>query len=279
MLIAIVGGGPAGVSCAAFLKRYNVDVVIYEKRTIGGLIENAWFVENFPLVEPAPGEFLVEKFRNIVKENNIDIVYDEIFKITKRENYGNDGKIKLVGKNNVYFSDIVVIATGTKPKRIEKFEISNRIVYEFRDLPKDAKNIAFYGGGDVSFDGAIKNAMRGNSSTVFVRGNKIKAVPKLVKEVERLGIPVRINDEILNVESKNSIDDKIIVETSKGRYTFDALLIAIGRLENRPEIENVEIGKEVYIIGDVAHVDFRQSSIAIGDGVKCAMEILKKIEI
>ncbi len=278
MSIAIVGGGPAGVSCAVFLKRYNVDVIIYEKRTIGGLIENAWLVENFPLIEPTPGEFLVEKFKNIVKENNIDVVYDEIFKITKRDGYGNGGNIKLIGKNNVYFSDIVVIATGTKPKRIEKFEISNRIVYEFRDLPKDARDIAFYGGGDVSFDGAIKNAMKGNSSTIFVRGNKIKAVPKLVKEIEKIGISVRINEEILNVESKNSINDGIIIETSKGKYIFDALLIAIGRLENRPLIEDIEIGDRAYIIGDAAHVDFRQSSIAIGDGIRCAMEILRKME-
>jgi len=35
---------------------------------------------------------------------------------------------------------------------------------------------------------------------------------------------------------------------------------------------------KVFKIGDVAHPDFRQSSIAIGDGIKCAMEIVKIAE-
>ena len=44
--IGVIGAGPAGVSAAVQLKRYKINSVILEKRKIGGLIENAYKVEN-----------------------------------------------------------------------------------------------------------------------------------------------------------------------------------------------------------------------------------------
>ncbi|MGC8955592.1 MAG: NAD(P)/FAD-dependent oxidoreductase [Fervidobacterium sp.] len=272
MLISIVGGGPAGVSCATLLKRYGIGVVIYEKRQLGGLITNAWLVENFPLVEPASGELLAQKLREAVEKYNIPVVYDEIYLVKKADDAK---KIKLVGAKSTYFSDIVVLATGTKPKRIEKLETSDRVVYEFRDLPDYVESVAFYGGGDVAFDGAIKNHYLGRLSTILVRNNKLKAVPRLVDEVKRLKIPVKFNEKIVRVSENNG---KLLVETIKEEKLFDALLIAIGRESNLPKIEGLEIGQQVHIIGDAGHDRYRQSSIAVGDGIRCAMEIVKLID-
>ncbi len=271
MLISIIGGGPAGVSCAILLKRYRMNVVIYEKRQVGGLITNAWSVENFPLIEPASGEFLAEKLKKAIERYNIPVIYDEIYAVKKTD----DAKqMELLGTKNRYLSDIVVFATGTKPKRIEKFEVSDRVVYEFRDLPDNVKSVAFYGGGDIAFDGAIKNRYLGRMSMIFVRSDKLRAVPRLVDEAKKLKIPIRFNEEIVQVRENNG---KLLVETNIGNYQFDALLIAIGRESNLPQIEGFEIGQRVYIIGDAAHDRYRQSSIAIGDGIKCAMEIIELI--
>lgn len=263
MKIAVVGGGPAGVACASLLKRYNVDVTIYEKRSIGGLIENAWYVENFPLVEPDSGFGLARRLRKIVDESNIDVIFDEIM-------YVKDDK--LFGRKGVYSADVVVLATGTVPKRLVDFEVSDRVVYEYRDLPKGVKRLAVYGGGDVAFDGAIHATLDGTESTIFVRGNYLKAVPKLIEKAYELGMRVYLNSEIRCVE--NTIEG-IQINTETGKFTFDALLIAIGREVNLPVVENT---KNLYIIGDAAHVNFRQSSIAIGDGIKCAMEIVQRLK-
>ena len=39
--VLVIGGGPAGLTCAAFLRRHGIDVTIYEKHNyLGGLLEH-----------------------------------------------------------------------------------------------------------------------------------------------------------------------------------------------------------------------------------------------
>lgn len=260
--VAVVGAGPAGVSCAVLLKRYDINVFIIEKRSIGGLIENAWNVENIPLISPISGKEIVRIIRENVEKYDIPVVFDEIQMVQGNE---------LIGVNGTYKSNVIVLATGTKPKRIEKLELDKNVVYEYRDLPNNAKKIAFYGGGDVAFDGAIRAFYEGKYPEIFVRNKTLRAVPRLVNEVEKLGIPLHMAEEILEA-SKDSLEN-LVIKTTKEVYNFNALLIAVGREVNLPNFD--EQITPVFIIGDAAHVNYRQASIATGDGIMCAMKIIE----
>ncbi|MGB9796093.1 NAD(P)/FAD-dependent oxidoreductase [Fervidobacterium gondwanense] len=264
MRISIVGAGPAGIACGVLLKRYSIDVRIFEKGKIGGTIRNAWRVENFPPLGFISGESFVKQLEWYVEQYDIEVIYDEILKIED---------FKLYGTNGTYSTDIVIVATGTKPRRIPEFEVSSRVLYEYFNLPRDIETVAVYGGGDVALDYAIHALEDGFVPTVFVRGNQLKAVSKLVEYAKERNIHIRLGDAIRRVEEQNG---KVIVFSDSGSYVFDALLIAIGRELNMPEIDVSQM--KVYTIGDCAHLDLRQSSIAIGDGVKCAMEILRELK-
>ncbi|MCK4538908.1 MAG: NAD(P)-binding domain-containing protein, partial [Candidatus Krumholzibacteria bacterium] len=46
--LIIIGAGPAGIAAAIYLKRAGVDFVLLESGEPGGLLRNAFLVENYP---------------------------------------------------------------------------------------------------------------------------------------------------------------------------------------------------------------------------------------
>ena len=46
--VLIVGAGPAGLAAALQLKRYGIDATLIERGRVGGLLNNANLVENYP---------------------------------------------------------------------------------------------------------------------------------------------------------------------------------------------------------------------------------------
>ena len=46
--VVIVGAGPAGIACAVQLRRYGLDPLLLEKDQPGGLLKNAWRIDNYP---------------------------------------------------------------------------------------------------------------------------------------------------------------------------------------------------------------------------------------
>ena len=43
----IIGAGPAGVAAAVHMKRTGLNIVLIEKKNIGGLLRNANLIENY----------------------------------------------------------------------------------------------------------------------------------------------------------------------------------------------------------------------------------------
>lgn len=46
--IAIIGGGPAGLTSAIYGKRANLNVAVFEKGLPGGQLNKTSFIENYP---------------------------------------------------------------------------------------------------------------------------------------------------------------------------------------------------------------------------------------
>ncbi len=276
--IAIIGAGPAGIACAVQLKRYGINFVIFEKDRVGGLLQNANLVENYPgFPEGINGKHLVSLLCRHISKYGIKPIRECVTLV----NYRKEFLIRTL--KNVYKSDIVVIASGTKPKRLN-IEIpagsETKIFYEVANLKKvNNKLIAIVGAGDASFDYAL-GLCRRNKVYLLNRSRVHKCLPVLFERAMK-----NKNIEYITCFdiSKINLKNKKIILCSKNQTSIivDYLVVAIGREPNldfleksiKRKLKTLEKNKKLYMIGDVKNGLFRQTAIAVGDGIKTAMEI------
>lgn len=112
--LIIIGAGPAGVCAAIYAKRSNLDFLLFEKNCIGGNVVNAFEIENYPGVGKIVGSDLAINFMNELDALNIEVNYEEIVKIEKKDSY-----FVLTNADGVNFeSKKVLLALGTKSRRL-----------------------------------------------------------------------------------------------------------------------------------------------------------------
>jgi thioredoxin reductase (NADPH) len=280
--VVIIGAGPAGIACAIQLKRYGLDPYLIERDTIGGLLLNAHLVENYPgFPSGIPGRELGELFERQLEVSGIGIHKMEVKNLAKVK-----GGYHIKTESEEMESESVVVASGTKPKEldIENGSLDGTLYYEvkvLRDVEK--RRICVLGGGDVAFDYALGLSRR-NRVTIVHRGNDVSCLPLLYDRAKNNPrIRIQLNSPLSTVEVK---EGKMLLgfNSESKREEFDIVIAAIGRIPsvdflsdslmksfiNKREMENL------YFIGDVARGLQRQVGIAVGDGIRTAMEIQQK---
>uniref|UniRef100_A0A7C4UBW1 NAD(P)/FAD-dependent oxidoreductase n=1 Tax=candidate division WOR-3 bacterium TaxID=2052148 RepID=A0A7C4UBW1_UNCW3 len=277
--IVIIGAGPSGCAVALQLKRYNISPLIFEKEGICELLKSAYKIENYPgFPEGISGEGLARNIERQIRKEKIKVIYEEVIKI-----YYKDGIFSIETKKRRVKSDILVIATGTEPKKIPLLRDKN-VFYEIKPIfKKDLKKILIIGAGDIAFDYALNLSSKGKFVTILNRGENAKCNMYLYKKVmndERINY--RKNIQVIDVKKENKML-KIICKTEKGNIVeyADAILVSIGRLPSLNFIDKNFKGrmkglikeKKLFLAGDVKNGMKRQIGIAVGDGIKTGMEI------
>lgn len=256
----IIGAGPAGISAAIQLRRAGANFLLIEKEIVGGLLLNANLVENYPGFSGGiSGPELVEKFQTQLQALDINITKDHVRLVDHHD------KIFIVRtSNSEYTCDNVIVASGTKPKELKTSSKVHYEIHELRDVKN--KNITIIGGGDAAFDYAL-NLARHNNVNLLCR-SKPKCLPLL-------------HERVLKTPSIKIFLDADI-EYHLTNNTTDHIILAIGRNPNNdflsPMIKNHHIEKNnvrgLYFAGDVARGNHRQTAIAVGDGMRAAMDII-----
>lgn len=284
--VTIIGAGPAGLSAALQLKRYGITPLILEPEEMGGLLRNANLVENYPgFPGGIPGIQLVELFKEQAKKISISITKERVVDLT------HDGHLfQVVTDSDMHPSRIVLIASGTKPKTFSDLFISkalqDKVLYEvYPLLHLKGVHITIVGAGDAAFDYAL-NLGSHNQVTILNRGERIKCLPLLW---ERVGVSPNISyrQKTKIIELTDTPNNGMILKCKNPEGIFQLntnyLIGAIGReaqldyvpsqtLESIHELENQGA---LYQVGDVCNGIYRQTSIAVGQGVLAAMKIYR----
>jgi thioredoxin reductase (NADPH) len=260
MVVGIIGAGPAGVACASILARYKIEVLLFEKREIGGLLNNARLIENFPGLPPISGKEFSLRLRDDIEKYHIPIVFENVLSV-------NANQIQ-TSKNKIYQVDKVVLATGTKPSIINEWNQYPQIAYEWRDLPDNFNSLAIYGAGDAAFDSGLRAIDLHKQVFIFNRSLRIKSIEQLSDQFFSRGGIYFPEEPILEIKTSQ---EGIFLITKNRTQKFDAFLVSIGREKN---IDLVFSNQDLPQIGDLLNHPYRQASIAIGDGIRVGLSLV-----
>lgn len=284
----IIGAGISGCTAAIYLKRAGLNILMLEKKAIGGQIINTSEIENYPTITSTDGFTFSENLKKQIKNLNIEIKYEEVLDIKN-----NDVK-EVVTKNNTYLTKNIIIATGRIPRKLD-LENENNLLGKGISYCATCdgffyknKDVAILGGGNSALEAAIYLSKICNNVTIINRSEKLRADYELINEVKNLNnIKIIYNEQIKELKENNGYLDSLILNNQT--LKVDGLFIYIGLIPTLPFIKNINLNLEngyilvdnkmktnidgIYACGDIIKKDLYQIITAASEGAIAASNI------
>lgn len=265
----IIGAGISGCTAAIYLKRAGLNILMLEKKAIGGQIINTSEIENYPTITSTDGFTFSENLKKQIENLNIEIKYEEVLDIK------NNTIKEVITKNNIYLTKNIIIATGRTPR---KLELNNENTLLGKGISYCAtcdgffyknKDVAILGGGNSALEAAIYLSKICNNIAIINRSEKLRADYELINEVKNLkNIQIIYNEQIKELKENNGYLDGIVLNDRT--LKVDGLFVYIGLIPTLPFIKNVNLNLDNgYIVVD----DKMKTNI---DGIYACGDIIKK---
>ena len=290
--LIIIGAGPAGVSAAIYGKRSGMNIKVFEKGLIGGLMNYTNLVENYPGYKSISGPDLAIQFKGHLQEVDVDVTKEEVVKLIP-------GEIKTVVTNkDKYQAKTVIVATGRSPKRLglpnEKELLGRGISYcALCDAPLyKGKRVVVVGSGNSAFEEGTYLAKFAKEVIVLTRNANIRADEILQEKMKDLkNVTIKSNDSITKINGKDKVESVII--NNEEELEVDGVFIYIGYEPATKFMEElglcndrgyIEVNNKyetkvegVYAVGDIDTKNLYQIVTAVSEGATAAVNAYNKI--
>ena len=179
--VLILGAGPSGLAAAIYAGRANLKVGVIENMMPGGQVLLTESVENYPgTVKGESGMELIMRFEQSAKDFGAEFIHDDINEVELT------GDVKVLkGANGEYRSKVLIIATGSKRRKLDlpgESEFIGRGI-SFCATCDGAffknKDVFVIGGGDAAIEEAIYLTRYAKKVTVIHRRDELRAVKSL----------------------------------------------------------------------------------------------------
>ena len=204
--VAIIGGGPAGLTCAAFLAKEGVDVTIYEKYDkLGGILVHG--IPDFRL----PRDIINETIDRII-ELGIKVKYNEVLGKT----------IDLDTLKNQYDAIFLSVGAnksskmGVEGEALEGVYGGNELLEEGNYPDFTGKKVAVIGGGNVAMDCSrtIKRLGAKEVKVIYRRAEKqMPAEEKEISDAKKEGIEFLFQNNIAKIIGENHVEKLELIKT------------------------------------------------------------------
>lgn len=248
--VAIIGGGPAGLTCAAFLAKDGIDVTIYEKYDyLGGLL-----IHGIP-------EFRLSK--ETVKET-INTILDLGINIEYNKKLGKNLKLEELEKQY----DAIFLSIGANKsvkmevtgEELEGVYGGNELL-EYNTHPDyRGKTVSIIGGGNVAMDCArtIKRLGAENVNVIYRRAEEqMPAEIKEIEEAKKEGINFLFQNNIAKIKGNKKVEKVELIKTKLVKKEGEARAVPINIENSNYEIDTdyvvmalgSTVDKEVFELG------------------------------
>lgn len=296
--LIILGLGPAGLGCAIYAARFDLDILVIGTE-YGGLITTTHIVENYPGITSVSGPELMEMFRDHINSLDIPYITDEINEIQREKDI-----FVLKSFFQSFKAKTVLFATGSERRKLnipgEQKYSGNGVSYcATCDGPffKD-KKVAVIGGSDSAAKEALFLAKHAVNVYIIYRRDEIRAEPINKQRVlDTENIELIYNTNIVEIKGDDNVNS--VIFDSGEEFKVDGVFIEIGSIPNSDIAEKIGVKTNekheiiinrksetnipgVYAAGDVADAPFKQAITGTAEGVVAAyaaFDYLKKKNI
>jgi thioredoxin reductase (NADPH) len=264
--VAILGGGPAGISAGIYAARFKLNAVIISN-SLGGTAQSAHLIENYPGSGVISGFELMQKFKEHLKSFEIPIIEKHVYSARKDNDVFT---IKLTDQE--IKARYILIATGTKRRKLgvpgEPQFYGKGVSYcatcdafFYRD-----KTVAVVGGSDAANMAAILLSSMAKKVYIIYRKEKLRGELVWIERViTNSKIDVLYNSNVVEILGKEFVEG---VKLEDGReIPVDGVFVEIGSI---PECccakdLGVEINEKGYIKVDSSQKTNVDGVYAAGD--------------
>ena len=285
--VIIIGGGPAGYTCALYTTRAGLDTIVLEKFSAGGQMTETTLIENYPgFDEGIDGFSLGFKMQQGAEKFGAQTLQTEVIETDLTAN-----PKRITTDSGEYYAKTVVIATGASHKHlgVEKEEslIGRGVGYcaACDGMLFRGKTVAVVGGGNSAAADALLLSKICAKVYVIVRRDALRAT-KIYHEplMKTENVEFKWNSQVTELHHEMKINGVTVTNKSgeSERIDLDGLFISIGRSPATSifagQIELDEHGyivadestrtniPGVYAVGDVRTKALRQIVTAAADG-------------
>ena len=295
--IAIIGGGPAGLSAGIYAARDKRDTVLIEKGVVGGLITMAEHVENYPgFPDGINGFELTDLMHKQATKFGLKTLNAEVTGLVIR------GAEKIVKTTEGEISaKALIIASGSEPSKLNvpgEAEFTGRGVSYCATCDaaffQDA-NVAVVGGGDVAISDALHLARFASKVYIIHRRDQLRATRLLQdRAFSDPKIEFLWSTTVKAVEGKDVVERLRLNRVKTGEeygMGINGVFFAVGFKPNTEYLKDVvPLDKEgripvnavmetavpgIFAAGDVRSESVRQVVAAAGDGAVAAINAIK----
>ena len=290
----IIGGGPAGVSCALELIESRIDCLLFDKAAaLGGqLSQISNSIRNLSAGYWETGEALRRDLEQVSTRMSLNATLDT--EVTQADL--KTKRIEAGGRN--YSARALLLCTGYRIRKVEiegMAEAKAHIIYdaEAHEEVLTGRKIAIIGGGDNALMDALWLADIGCTVKVIHRSKEFKARPDVLEESkDTAAIELLTEAEVRKVYSRDGKLDYLDV-LRKDKETLEKLdceylLIKVGYAPNTElflgqiDMENGHIPIDaacrtqldgIFAAGDIVTPGYPRIASAIGHGMLAAASI------